>query len=68
MTNVKAENRIPVTKERWEQLSNLKKPGQTFDELLEEIIKVYEEKKFLTHIRDIEETAEFVKLNGVKKP
>lgn len=31
--------RIPVSKERWEQLGKMKRAGQTYDELLEELIQ-----------------------------
>ena len=32
-------NRMPVSPEIWEELSNLKEPGQTFDELIKEIVE-----------------------------
>ena len=32
-------NRMPVSPEIWEELSNLKKPGQTFDKLPEEMVE-----------------------------
>ncbi len=35
-----ADKRISVT--RWQELSNLKRAGQTYDELLEELTKEYE--------------------------
>lgn len=31
-----ANKRIPVTEERWEQLHDLKRPRQTYDELVQE--------------------------------
>jgi len=34
-----ADKRIPVTEERWQQLHDMKDAGQTYDELLEELIQ-----------------------------
>ena len=34
-----ANKRIPVTEERWAELSDLKEPGQTYDELLDVLIR-----------------------------
>lgn len=34
-----ATKRIPVTEERWKELHELKEPGQTFDELLDDLIE-----------------------------
>jgi len=33
------DKRIPVSKQRWEELGDMKRAGQTYDELLEELIK-----------------------------
>jgi predicted CopG family antitoxin len=35
----KADKRIPVTEERWTELNDLKEAGQTYDDLLEELIQ-----------------------------
>ena len=37
-----AEKRIPVSEAVWKALHNLRKPGQTYDSLLREMIPVYE--------------------------
>lgn len=42
MLTVAADKRIPVTEERWKQLHDLKGAGQTFDELIGELIENYE--------------------------
>lgn len=34
-----ASKRIPVTEKRWKELNELKEAGQTYDELLEELIQ-----------------------------
>jgi predicted CopG family antitoxin len=33
------DKRIPVSKQRWEELGDMKRAGQTYDELLEELIQ-----------------------------
>jgi hypothetical protein len=37
-----ANKRIPVTEKVWKSLHNLRKPGQTYNELIESMIPVYE--------------------------
>jgi predicted CopG family antitoxin len=62
-----ANKRIPVTDEIWQTLSNLKRPGQTYDSLLAEMIEIKQERDFLAHIEEIEKTAEFVSLSDAAK-
>ncbi|MCX6685768.1 MAG: hypothetical protein NTV10_03825 [Methanoregula sp.] len=58
-----ANKRIPVTEKIWESLSKLKRPGQTYDSLLEEMIALKEEHDFLIHLEEIEKTGDFVSLS-----
>lgn len=51
----KADKRIPVTQERWEELHGLKGPGQTFDELLEELIEEHNRGQLLERAREVRE-------------
>jgi len=53
---------IPVSPEIWEELSRLKEPGQTFGELIEEMIEREKKLRLLKDMKKIEETAEFVEL------
>lgn len=62
-----ANKRIPVTDEIWQILSNLKRPGQTYDSLLAEMIEIKQERDFLAHIEEIEKTAQFVSLSDAAK-
>ena len=62
-TNEVANKRIPVTTEVWESLSKLKRPGQTYDGLLEEMIALKEEHDFLQHLQEIEKTGDFIGLD-----
>jgi predicted CopG family antitoxin len=57
-----ATKRIPVTEERWIELIRLKKAGQTYDELLAELIEEYKKNLLFEEMRRIEETGEFVEL------
>ncbi len=54
MTSEGATKRIPVTPEVWASLSKLKRPGQTYDSLLEEMIALKEEHDFQKHLEEIE--------------
>jgi len=50
-----ADKRIPVTEERWERLHQLKKPGQTYDELLDELIQEHERHQLAERARALRE-------------
>ncbi len=62
-----ASKRIPVTEEIWEALASLKKHGQTYDQLLAEMIALKQERDFLAHIGEIEKHGEFVSLKEAAK-
>ena len=66
MTEV-ANKRIPVTEEIWEALAELKKHGQTYDQLLAEMIALKQERDFLAYIEEIEKHGEFVSLKDAEK-
>lgn len=55
-----ATKRIPVSEPVWTSLTDLKKPGQTYDELLAEIIEHEKEHHFLVEMAAIEKKADFV--------
>lgn len=55
-----ATKRIPVSEPVWTSLSDLKKPGQTYDRLLAEIIEYEKERRFLAEMAAIEAEADFV--------
>lgn len=54
--------RIPVSESVWRKLSELKKPGQTFDQLLDDLIEREKMHQLLQDMKRIEEEAEFVGL------
>lgn len=59
----KASKRIPVTEERWQELHELKEPGQTWDELLEELVDEHREQQLATMIQEKREEGEFVEVD-----
>lgn len=58
-----ASKRIPVTEERWEDLHELKGPGQTFDELIEELVEERKKAQLFRDMNRIREESEFVPLD-----
>jgi predicted CopG family antitoxin len=60
LTGEGATKRIPVTREVWESLSKLKRPGQTYDSLLEELIALKEEHDFQKYLKEIETSGDFI--------
>jgi predicted CopG family antitoxin len=53
-----ANKRIPVTEERWKELSDLKEAGQTYDELVEELIQNYNRRQLAERAREVREADE----------
>lgn len=50
-----ANKRIPVTEERWKRLHELKEPGQTWDELLDELMQEHNRRQLATRVREVRE-------------
>lgn len=57
-----ATKRIPVTEERWEQLHELKQPGQTYDDLVAELVEEYKKARLFRDMNRIREQSDFVSL------
>ena len=55
-----ATKRIPVTEIVWIELSELKRAGQTYSELLEEMIEDKKKARLFRDMEKIEEEGEFV--------
>ena len=55
-----ANKRIPVTEAVWVELSDLKTAGQTYSQLLEEMIEDRKKARFFRDMERIEEEGEFV--------
>jgi len=54
----KAEKRIPVTEERWKELNDIKGAGQTYDELLAELVQSYNRERLAERAREVREADE----------
>lgn len=50
-----ANKRIPVTEERWKELHDLKGPGETYDELLEQLIEEHNRRQLAERARELRE-------------
>jgi predicted CopG family antitoxin len=61
MTEV-ANKRIPVTNKVWEDLSHLKRPGETFAQLLEEMIEHEKKTRLFRDMEKIEKEGKFVEM------
>ena len=57
-----AVKRIPVTEGVWEELSVLKRAGQTYNELLSDLIEEHKKALLFKEMHAIEERADFIEL------
>ncbi len=62
-TAMAATKRIPVSEGVWEEISDLKRPGQTFDELLSHMVELEKKRRFIEEMDRIEAEGDFVELN-----
>lgn len=60
--DMSATKRIPVSEQVWRMLSELKKPGQTYDSLLEEIVENEKNLRFIREMDKIESESDFEEL------
>ncbi len=51
----RAEKRIPVSEEMWKQLGGMKEAGQTYEDLLQEMVQEYNRKKLAEKMSRVEE-------------
>lgn len=58
-----ATKRIPVSEGVWEDISELKRPGQTFDDLLAQMVEQEKKRRFLEEMDRIEAEGDFVELD-----
>jgi predicted CopG family antitoxin len=50
-----ATKRIPVTEERWEELNKLKGAGETYDDLLAELIREHQRRDLAERAKEVRE-------------
>ncbi|WP_336136437.1 hypothetical protein [Natronomonas amylolytica] len=48
-----ANKRIPVTEERWKELNELKDAGQTYDDLLEQLVQEHNRSQLADRVREV---------------
>jgi len=53
-----ASKRIPVTEDRWKELNELKSAGQTYDELLKELIQERNRAELADRVQSVREADE----------
>lgn len=49
----KSDKRIPISEERWQELGEMKSAGQTYDDLLAELINTYKKNQLIEDMEDI---------------
>jgi hypothetical protein len=59
-THMPATSRIPVSRAVWAELSGLRKPGETYDHMLAEMIEREKENRFFEDMDRIEKRGKFV--------
>jgi predicted CopG family antitoxin len=55
-----ADKRIPVSEERWKELGEMKDAGQTYDDLLQEMIENHREHRLAEMVREKRENGDFI--------
>lgn len=50
-----ASKRIPVTEERWKELNELKGAGETYDDLLGELIQEHQRRRLAERAKEVRE-------------
>jgi len=58
-----ATKRIPVSERVWAEVSELKRPGQTFDDLLSHMVEQEKKRRFIEDMDRIETEGDFVELD-----
>lgn len=53
-----ANKRIPVTEQRWQELNDLKRAGQTYDDLLKELIQQANRRQLADRVQAVREADE----------
>jgi len=61
-----AVKRIPVAEPVWKDLSEMRSAGQTYTELLEEMVEARKKERLLSDMKRIEEEGTFVSLAEIQ--
>lgn len=57
-----ATKRVAVTESVWAELSDLRRPGETFSQLLAEMIEREKKARLIEHLKHIADEGDFVEL------
>jgi hypothetical protein len=57
-----ATKRVAVTEPVWAELSVLRKPGETFNQLIAEMIEREKKARFIEHLKQIADEGDYVEL------
>lgn len=58
-----ADKRIPVTEERWRQLGDMKRAGQTYDDVIGELIQEHKDRQLAEMVREKRESGDLVEVD-----
>jgi hypothetical protein len=61
-----ATKRIPVCPSTWEAVHGLRKPGQTFDDVIRELVQEENRRRLYAETRRLREKDDFVPLSEIK--
>ncbi len=59
--------RIPVTESVWKELAEMRSAGQTYDELLTEMIELRKKRRLVEDIRQSMQEDDFVPLSEIRE-
>jgi predicted CopG family antitoxin len=57
-----ASKRIAVTEPVWAELSDLRRPGETFSQLLADLVEREKKARLIAHLRQIADEGDYVEL------
>jgi predicted CopG family antitoxin len=60
-----ATKRIPVTEESWKELGKIKDAGQTWDDVITELVEEHKKARLFRDMKEIQENSGFVPLDEV---
>ena len=66
ISNVNLTKRIPVTEQVWKELAEMRSAGQTYDELLTDMIELWKKRRLLDKIGHLIQEDDFVPLSEIK--
>jgi len=66
MASQSSYKRIPISPLTWEHLSMLKKPGETFDHLISDLIEERQKQEIIRHVMHVSEKGDFISLDDAR--